>query len=218
MATPRIQVLRKLVHQRTANDDISHDTEHVERVVRWAIHLAQHNDVNPELAECAGLVHDLVNVPKESSERALGSEKSAVAGRELLEQSGFDENEVSEIVEAVRTCSWSRGLAPTNSLGAVLQDADRIDAMGAIGIARNFACAQSMAARGSGSRLFDPNDPTGLTARDLDDVRNAADHYRIKLLRLKNGMKTKIGRHEAALRHAFMEQFLLELQRETHGP
>jgi len=218
MPNPRLKMLRSLVHQRTSNDDISHDAEHVERVVRWAIHLAEHSEVNPELAECAGLVHDLVNVPKESSERALGSEKSAVVGCELLKDAGFDPQEVAQVVEAVRTCSWSRGLAPTNRLGEVLQDADRIDAMGAIGIARNFACAQGMAGRGSGSRLFHPNDPSGQTDRPLDDVRNAADHYRIKLLRLQKGMKTPAGRREAARRHAFMEQFLVELEREIHSP
>jgi uncharacterized protein len=144
----------------------------------------------------------------------MGGELSAVAGRALLQDSGFETEEVEEIVEAVRTSSWSRGLPPTTSLGAILQDADRLDAIGALGAARNFACAQEMASRSGTGRLYDPQDPCGRTDRALDDRLNAMDHWMKKLLTLADGMHTPAARAEAAHRHAFLGLFIEELQRE----
>lgn len=215
--TPRLEALWSQVAPRLAGHDLSHDADHVLRVTRWAVRLAREQGLSTELACAAGLVHDLVNVPKESADRPLGSELSAVAGKELLTEAGFTVAEVAAVVDAVRTCSWSRGLAPASPLGAVLQDADRLDAIGAIGIARNFACAQAMVARGSPGRLYHPADPAGETDRPLDDVAFAADHYRRKLLRLAASMHSASARAEAARRHAFMEAFLHELVEEARS-
>jgi len=194
--------------------DLSHDADHVLRVYRWALRLAASEAVDLDLAGAAALVHDLVNVPKESADRPLGSELSAIAGAELLTAAGYGPEEIASIVDAVRTCSWSRGLDPTGPLGAVLQDADRLDAIGAIGLARNFACAQAMAARSGQGRLVHPEDPAGLTGRELDDKAHAADHHRVKLLKLAATMHTALGRTEGARRHAFIEAFLDQLAAE----
>ena len=215
--TPRLEALWSRVAPRLAGDDLSHDSDHVLRVTRWAVRLAREQGLSTELACAAGLVHDLVNVPKESADRPMGSELSAVAGKELLTEAGFTTAEVAAVVEAVRTCSWSRGLAPTSPLGAVLQDADRLDAIGAIGIARNFACAHAMVARGSPGRLYNPADPAGEADRRLDDVAFAADHYRRKLLLLAGSMHSPTARAEASRRHAFMEAFLDELVAEARS-
>ena len=197
--------------------DLSHDAEHILRVYRWAVRLAPEAGVDPELAGAAALVHDLVQVPKESADRALGGERSAAAGAEILPRVGYSADETAQVVEAVRTCSWSRGLAPTLPLGAVLQDADRLDAIGAVGIARNFACAQGMASRSGQGRLFNPADPAARQERPLDDRHDAADHYRAKLLRLAAGMHTPTARAEAARRHETMRAFLDALAREEGG-
>ena len=87
---------------------------------------AADEEIDPDLAGAAALVHDLVNISKESEERSLASEKSAIAGAEVLPQAGYTAQEVEQIVEAVRTCSWSRGEKATAKLGEVLQDADRL--------------------------------------------------------------------------------------------
>jgi len=198
--------------------DLAHDSEHIARVYRWAVYLAGEEGEDPDLAGAAALVHDLVNIPKESADRPLGSERSAAASRGVLPRAGYAPAEVDAIVEAVRTCSWSRGQRPTSGLGAILQDADRMDAIGAIGIARNVACAQAMATRGSGGRLYDPDDPLGESDRTLDDRRNTLDHYAVKLLRLADAMNTDAARAEATRRHDFMRRFLDQLASELRPP
>ncbi|MDG1481503.1 MAG: HD domain-containing protein [Myxococcota bacterium] len=213
---PRHQALLARVQPRLAEEtDLAHDLDHVLRVYRWAVRLAEESGVDTDLAGAAALVHDLVNVPKESAQRSMGSALSAAAGAEVLPEVGYTPDEVEQIVSAVATCSWSRGLPPASPLGAILQDADRLDAIGAVGIARNFACAQAMASRGTSGRFYDPEDPLGQSARALDDKRNAADHYPIKLLRLAQTMHTPTAKAEAAHRHAFLLAFLEQLGRET---
>lgn len=194
--------------------DLAHDADHVLRVYAWALRLAEEAGADPELAGACALVHDLVNVPKDSPDRPLGSEQSAQASEGPLSQAGYDLAERAQIVEAVRTCSWSRGLVPTGPLGRVLQDADRLDALGAVGLARNLACAQSFAAR-TPTRFYDPTDPLGDGGRALDDLRNAADHLPLKLLRLAHGMHTQTARAEAARRHAFLEAWRGRLAEEA---
>ena len=213
---PRHKALLALIQPGLeAETDLAHDLDHVLRVYRWAVRLAAEAGADPDLAGAAALVHDLVNVPKESPQRAMGSTLSAAAGAEVLPRAGYSEAEVTAVVEAVRTCSWSRGRPPSSALGAVLQDADRLDAIGAIGIARNFACAQAMSSRGVAGRFYHPEDPLGQTDRALDDRRNAADHYAIKLLRLAQTMHTPTAKAEANRRHAFLKTFLAQLSAEV---
>lgn len=216
-AAPRHAALWALVAPRTDTEDLAHDVDHVLRVYAWAVRIARDEGEDVDLCGAAALVHDLVNIPKESRDRPLGGELSAVAGREPLEGAGYAPAEVAACVEAVRTSSWSRGLAPTGAVGRVLQDADRLDALGAIGAARNFACAQAMATRGAPGRFYDPDDPFGESDRPLNDVRNAMDHWPRKLFRLRAGFHTPTAQREADRRHRFLEAFWEELRRELDG-
>jgi uncharacterized protein len=210
----RHQTLWALVQTATEDEDLAHDHLHVMRVYGWALRLAPEAGADADLSGAAALVHDLVNIPKESRDRPLGSERSAQASRGLLSSAGYSGPEIEEIVEGVRTCSWSRGLDPTGPVGTVLQDADRLDAIGAIGIARTFACAQAMASRGSDSRFYDPEDPMAETNRDLDDSRQPVDHFFAKLLKLSGTLHTETARAEGLRRHARMSAFLADLSSE----
>lgn len=209
---PRHKILwNEITHD---EQDLAHDIEHIMRVYRWAVQLAADEEEDPDLAGAAALVHDLVNIPKESTQRAFASELSAVAGAEILPKAGYNPDEVQQIIEAVRTCSWSRGEDATTRLGAVLQDADRLDSLGAIGVMRNIACAQSMRTRGNLGFLYDPEDPFGKERNTLDDKKFAIDHYPIKLLKLAKSMNTETAKQEAKRRHRFMLQFLFALAQE----
>jgi uncharacterized protein len=194
--------------------DLAHDHLHVKRVYQWAIRIAQESQLNADLCGAAALLHDLVNIPKESIYRPLGSELSAVKGAELLPIAGYSEAESQQIIEGIRTCSWSKGQAATNNIGRVLQDADRLDAIGAIGIARNIACAQAMSSRGNPGQLYNQTDPFGKTDRPQNDKRYAIDHFAIKLLRLGKTMNTDYAKKEAARRHKFLLTFLSELEQD----
>ena len=197
-----------------AECDLAHDWLHVYRVYQWAVQLAPEAGADGDLAGAAALIHDLVNIPKESADRPLGSELSAAKGASILPTAGYSPEESSAIVEAVRTCSWSRGLAPTSALGRVLQDADRLDAIGAIGIARNIACAQAMSSRGNRGFLYEPSDPLARGGRELDDKKHAIDHFSRKLLKLAKTMHLPSAKAEAARRHLFLETFLSELEQD----
>jgi len=211
---PRHADLWHRVQAETGCTDLAHDHLHVLRVYDWAIQLADEAGADCDLTGAAALVHDLVNIPKEHRDRPLGSEKSAEASRGLLAEAGYMPEEVAQVVEAVRTCSWSRGLAPTNPIGVALQDADRLDAIGSIGIARTFATAQAMSSRGQNSRFYDPKDPTAQTNRPLNDSQQPVDHFYAKLLKLSATMHTQTARTEGAKRHARMETFLSNLMDE----
>jgi len=211
---PRHHGLWLLVQPHLPPAELAHDAMHLRRVQTWAIRLALAEGVDPDLAGAAALVHDLAAVPKDGPDRALGGERSAILAGDPLLAAGYAVDEIAAVVAAVATCSWSRGRPPADALGAVLQDADRLDAIGAIGIARVFACAQWMSRPARAGRFYHPDDPLAVAARPLDDRLNAVDHFRAKLLRLAEGMHTALARAEAQRRHAAMLVFLADLERD----
>jgi uncharacterized protein len=211
---PRLAALDALVAAGMPAHDLSHDMNHVRRVASWCARLAPELGVDVERAAAAGLCHDLVQTAKEGPARATGGVQSALRADALLAAAGFDAEERAAITGAIATCSWSAGKPPEDALGAVLQDADRLDAIGAIGIARNMACAAHIHQRTGNGALFHPSDPRGQD-RPLDDRRFAADHAPLKLLRLAATMHTAGARDEAAKRHARLAAYYEDLSEEA---
>lgn len=211
LVTARHQALWREIADALPHGDLAHDADHVLRVYAWAVRLAPEAGADVDVAGACALVHDLVHIPKDHPDRPLGGALSAQASVVHLRAAGYDADAIDAIVEAVRTSSWSRGLTPTSAVGRVLQDADRLDAIGALGVARCFATAQAM---GGPGRFYDPADPSGDTGRTLDDRRNALDHFRIKLLRLSRGMHLPGARAEAERRQQAMLAFVEALLRE----
>jgi uncharacterized protein len=205
--------LWELARERQSTVDLAHDRLHVLRVYKSALDLARAAGADPDLAGAAALLHDLIEVPKESAERNEASKRSADASIPVLEQAGYDAEEIAAIADAVRTCSWSSGLEPGSKIGAVLQDADRLDAIGAIGIARTFLTAQAMKSRGAPLALYDRSDPLA-REHEPNDRAFALDHFAVKLLKLADGMRTAAAREEAARRQQVMLGFLEELAKE----
>lgn len=193
------------------DDDPGHDLSHCLRVALWTVRLAG-GAVDRRQALAAALLHDVVNLPKDSPDRARASELSAGVARELLPRHGFDAASVERIAEAVLDHSYSRGATPRETLGRALQDADRLEAVGALGIFRTVSCGTRM-----GARYFDPDDPWA-ERRELDDLRYTVDHFFRKLLGLAETMTTGAGRAEARSRIAFMRAFLEQLGREIGEP
>ena len=197
--------------------DLAHDLQHVLRVYRWALRLAPEAGADVDLSGAAALAHDLVSVPKHLAARPLSGERSAEAARGLLAEAGYTLDEAMVVVDAIATHSWSRGLSPRCPEGVVLQDADRLDALGVIGLMRNIAVAEAMSAaatEGSVRAFVHPTDPLRQTTRPLDDRHFALDHWYEKLLKLRDGMHLPSARAEAARRHAWMTSALAELTHE----
>lgn len=211
---PRHAALHAAVLPALPPGELAHDRHHLARVYRWSLALAPEGAADPDLCGAAALVHDLAFVPKDSPDRPLGGERSAAAALTVLAAAGYAPDDVAAIAAAVRTSSWSRGLAPANAIGTVLQDADRLDAIGAIGLMRNLACAQHFSTPERPGRFYHPADPFLKTARIPDDKGQAVDHCYAKLLKLAGGMHLPTAREEAARRHATITAFLDELAHE----
>ena len=192
-------------------DDPGHDLGHLLRVALWAVRLGG-DDVDPTEAATAGLLHDIVNVRKDSPERAKASELCAAEAREMLNRHGFVPDAIERICAAIRDHSYTRGAVPATPLGRALQDADRLEALGAIGVLRAVSCGTRM-----GSTYFDPDDPWA-EDRTLEDRRWMIDHFFVKLLKLAGTMTTEAGRREADWRTEFLRVFLRQLGEELGRP
>jgi uncharacterized protein len=190
---------------RHLDDDPGHNLAHALRVARAAVRLAASLGACPREAFAAALLHDLVNVPKDHPDRALASTRSAEAARGVLPDFGFDAGAVDRIAAAITDHSFSRGVVPTHPLGQALQDADRLEALGAVGLFRCISTGVRM-----GAAYFHEADPFART-RPLDDRAFSIDHFYTKLLRLPATFLTEAGRAEAERRAAFLRATLVQL-------
>jgi uncharacterized protein len=184
--------------------DPGHDLAHCLRVALWTVRLGA-DVVDPRCAIAAALLHDVVNLPKDSPARADASRRSAEVARALLPRHGFTPRQVEAIAEAILVHSYSLGRIPRTPLGEALQDADRLEAVGALGILRTASTGARM-----GASFFDGNDPWA-NARPLDDRAFTVDHFFRKLLHLAATMRTRAGRREALRRREHMVAFLRQL-------
>jgi uncharacterized protein len=199
----RIDLLMKLTRSYyEKHTDPSHDWAHILRVVSTAEKLAAIEGAHREITVAAVLCHDLVNLPKDHPDRARASTLAAEEADPLLEQAQFTSGERERIRKAIVEHSYSRGLKPSSLEGAIVQDADRLDALGAIGILRCAAVNTLMK-----SQFYDPAEPVA-KSRVLDDKKFMLDHYFVKLFKLPELMNTTAARHEAKKRVAVMENFL----------
>ncbi len=186
--------------------DGAHDLGHLSRV--WANARAIALDepqVDWPVLEAAVWLHDLVNLPKDSPDRARASTLSAAAAVDFLRADGFDPAKLEAVAHAIAAHSFSAGIPPETPEARILQDADRLEALGAIGLARMFLISGRM-----GGGIVDMDDPMALR-RPLDDKRFALDHIEVKLLRLPETMQTRAGRMMAEERAEWMMSFRTRL-------
>ena len=200
--------------------DAAHDAEHVRRVVAWAGRLGAEEGADLDVVLPAAWLHDCVMLPKNHPARASASRMAAERAAAWLREHGEPEARVAAVAHAVEAHSFSAGVEPETVEACVVQDADRLDALGAVGVARCYATAGAL-----GAALAHPTDPVPAWAdpaappttppRSLEDRRFATDHFYTKLLRLPATMRTRAGRREAERRAAFLRAFLNELAREA---
>jgi len=190
--------------------DPAHDIGHLRRVWGLALRIAGRDrpEADRLVLLAASYLHDLVNVPKDSPERHLASRRSAAEAVGILNRLGFPPDRLEAVRHAIEAHSFSAGIAPESPEAEILRDADRLDALGAIGLARLFAISGVM-----GRRILDPDDPFA-RMRPLDDVAFALDHVRTKLERLPGSMCTPTGKALAARRWAFVRRYLDRLRTE----
>ncbi|WP_417505536.1 HD domain-containing protein [Marinomonas gallaica] len=186
--------------------DNAHDLAHIERVVKQAKRLAQEVGAESTLVIAAAWLHDVVNYPKDHPKRSQASFDSASLVEPFLKNLGFDHSQVCAIQHAIITHSFSAQVTPRTLEAQVVQDADRLDALGAIGIAR------CMMVGGQFSRLLYELEDPFCSEREPNDLEFTLDHFYQKLLRLEATFQTHAGRAEAARRTQFMRKYLEQLR------
>lgn len=189
------------------NADAAHDIGHIRRVWKAAETIADVDGLalNPEVLRAAVVFHDLVNLPKDHPERALASRQSAEAASAILRDMGWDADLIARAAHAIAAHSYSAGIPPETLEARVLRDADRLDALGAVGVARMMMVAGAL-----GRALCDPDDPLA-QHRALDDGLWSIDHFETKLFRLSEGMLTATGRRLAEDRIEWMRSYRARL-------
>ena len=180
-------------------DSSGHDYHHTLRVHALASAIAEAEGADRTLVELAALLHD-VDDHKLSPDTAKNKDRAV----SFLRSQAVPEGDIQKIVRIIDQISFSRNSLPPDTLeGKCVQDADRLDAMGAIGIARTFAFG------GSHGRAM--HDPEG------SDSSTSIAHFYEKLLLLKDRMNTETGRRLAQHRHAFLETYLAQFLSEWEG-
>lgn len=186
--------------------DGSHDRSHLLRVWSNAAVIAEQElGCDMGVLTAAVVLHDCVAVEKDLPQRAQASRLSAVRARTILTGLEWQEPRVEQVAHAIEAHSFSAAIAPRTLEARIVQDADRLDAIGAIGIARCFYVAGRM-----GSSLYHPDDPTAAN-RALDDRRFALDHFDAKLFKLGANFQTRTGAVLAEERIRTMRGFVQAL-------
>ncbi|MBT2598506.1 MULTISPECIES: HD domain-containing protein [unclassified Oceanobacillus] len=193
----QLDKISEYVKQKFSNETTGHDYFHLERVVKNANKIAIEEDANLFITMAAAWLHDiadhkLTTNPKKELNELL----------QFLKQLRLQHSQIEAIMMIIDTTSYSKGVIPTTIEGKIVQDADRLDALGAIGIARAFAYG------GSKQRtIYEPTKSTGSTIH----------HFYEKLLLLQDSMHTNTGRMIAAERHQYIENFLNQFYKEWEG-
>jgi uncharacterized protein len=195
-------------HITTLDGDVAHDIDHIRRVVANAKQLARAEGARLDVVIPAAWLHDCVAVRKNSPDRSRASALAAAEAVRLLTMWGYPEDDLSAVAHAIEAHSFSAGVAPRTIEARVLQDADRLDALGAIGLARCVMLGGEL-----GRPLYVAGDPF-CEHREPDDLSATIDHFYTKLLHLAGQCQTAAGRAEAERRTVVLRQFLADLARE----
>ncbi|MFB9752055.1 HD domain-containing protein [Paenibacillus hodogayensis] len=192
-------------------DSSGHDWPHIDRVVRMTRRLAASEGADPFVCELAALLHDVADEKLNASkESGMDLVKNWLNGERI------DTEARDHVLDIIATLSFGTGTGPMRTReGSVVRDADRLDAIGAIGIARTFAYAGW-----KGHPLHEPQLPPRetMTKEQYRNGRSTAiNHFQEKLLRLRDLLETESARTIAAERHRFMEGYLEQFHKEWNG-
>lgn len=193
--------------------DAAHDIFHFRRVWATSRQLSVGLEVDELVVLAACYFHDIVSLPKNHPARQRSSVLAAAETRRIFASDfpAFPESRLSSVCHAIEAHSFSANIAPQTLEAKIVQDADRLEALGAIGLARVFAVSGAL-----GVALFDAEDPFA-QQRQLDDKQYALDHFQTKLLALPDTMQTARGRELALHNAGFLVGYMAKLSAELKG-
>ena len=188
--------------------DSAHDLAHTERVVRNARSILEYEDGDPMVVIPAAWLHDCVVLPKDHPERKRASTLAARKASDFLEGLDYPQSKILETAHAIEAHSFSAGIPAETLEAKIVQDADRLDSLGAIGVARTLIVGGKL-----DRPLYHPEDPF-CTERSPEDDIWTIDHFYEKLFKLPDMMHTDEAKKIARRRVAFMKGYLSELKEE----
>ena len=189
--------------------DQAHDVNHILRVVKTAKNLCHSEGAKLEVVLPAAYLHDCFSLAKDHPDRSKSSEMAAHKALQFLHSLDYPSQYYDEIAHAIIAHSFSANIKPKTLEAQIVQDADRLDALGAIGIARCIQVSASL-----GVDLYHHEDPFCLE-RAPNDRTSAVDHFYTKLFKLKESMNTHSAKVEAAKRTDYMKEYLNQLSMEV---
>lgn len=193
--------------------DAAHDIFHFRRVWVTSRQLCHAQDVDELVVLTACYFHDIVSLPKNHPERYRSSVLAAAETRRIMARDfpAFPASKLAAVCHAIEAHSFSANIPPVTLEAKIVQDADRLESLGAIGLARVFAVSGVL-----GVALFDAEDPFA-KRRELNDKQFALDHFQTKLLKLSGTMQTEQGRVLAQHNADFLVTFMAKLSAELKG-
>lgn len=212
--SPLILATKFFVQQELANAEGGHDWFHIERVYKNALLIAKDEDVNIEIIALGALLHDIADAKFHQGDETVGPKKV----QQFLQQQNVEPATIEHIIKIIEHISFKGGNFQQQFHSkelAIVQDADRLDALGAIGIARTFNYGGF-----KNRKLYDPAiaPKLNMTKEEYKKGDNPTiNHFYEKLLLLKDRMNTQKGKQIALERHLFMEKFLEQFYAEWEG-
>ena len=204
-----IKAAEEFAKRMSVEDASGHDWHHVERVRRLALKICEEEGGDRFVVELAAILHD-VGIRAEHERGVDHAEEGARIADEFLSELGVPDDVREKVVEAIRHHRYGKKARAPSLEAAILQDADRLDALGAIGIARAFAYGGAR-----GRPIWDPSEP--IEEYDPMKVKSTVTHFYEKLLKLPESLNTESAKRIARDRKAFMESFLERFLAEWKG-
>lgn len=193
--------------------EAAHTFDHTERVYKLAVRIAEDEGADLEVIKAAALLHD-IGRPKEDPDKDIcHAEESAKMAPDILREINFPEEKIENVVHAISVHRYSKQLKAETEEAEIIQDADRLDAIGAINIGRTFS-------RGGekGRPLHDPSIEPNKEYTNKVKAHSSMAHFYEKILKIKpETFKTKLAKEIAKERYAFTEEFIERFEKEWRG-
>ncbi len=187
-----------------------HDKSHVDRVYNMAVRIAKEENADLDVIKAAALLHDIARAEEDEGHIVDHALEGAKRAKEVLVKVGFPNEKIAQVIYCIEVHRFKKGLKAESLEASILQDADRLDIIGAIGIARTFTRAGW-----SNLPIYDPLIPPKKTY-DGESL-TSVNHVYEKILKVKDTVNTKTAKKIAVQRHKFVQQFLTRLLKEWKG-
>jgi uncharacterized protein len=197
----------EVVKTMTPQDDPSHDLLHIKRVVLMSKKIAFSEKANLEVVVPAAWFHDLVQIPKNDPRRSQASQLSAQKAFEVLRALHYPLCWLPEIQHAIEAHSFSAQIQAKSLAAQIVQDADRLEGLGAVGILRAFTVGGRLS-----RSFYDESDPWCEKGRVHNDQENSLDHFFVKLFKTAETLHTSLAKQEGLRRVRIMKNFLEDLK------